>query len=145
MKLFFALLCTILIACNSESGSNNSNENDVVRTDGIYATKMLENENTGDNYRFFLRFYDDGSVISVTSSGTPDEIAGWFKKGHEHVGEGNWEANGKQLQFSTSSKSGTTTYAGEAEDSRHLNLHITNDSNDNEEDVKFSFYESEGE
>lgn len=138
MRTISLVLVLFITACANNQNAT-SKMHGPVNTDGIYYTKMIENEATGDKYRYFLRFYDDGTVISISSSGSAEEIANWFEKGHEQVAEGEWEPGSEELKFSTSSRHGDVTYEGEATDDE-LNLHISNNNNDNEQDVVFRYY-----
>lgn len=47
-----------------------------LRFDGVYLAP-------GDGYTSYLRFYPDGEVISVSSTGTPEEVARWFARDRE--------------------------------------------------------------
>jgi hypothetical protein len=78
-----------------------------VRTDGLYQTGS-----GGDQGYGYLRFYSDGSVLSVTSTGTPEQVAKWLKKGKEWVGEGKADIQGANIKFSSSTKEGTVDYEG---------------------------------
>ena len=46
------------------------------RTDGLCTSR-------GDGYTAYLRFYADGDVVTVSSTGQPHEVARWFGRDHE--------------------------------------------------------------
>ena len=48
-----------------------------------------------------LRFYPDKTVLSAVTTGSPDKIVTWFKKGHAHSAAGMYEIDGAKLRFST--------------------------------------------
>src|ERR1017187_6365813 len=68
-----------------------------VRTDGLYQAVF-----GGDNGYGYLRFFSDGSVLSVTSTGTPDQVAKWMKKGSDVVSNGKADIQGSNIKFSGS-------------------------------------------
>jgi len=65
-----------------------------------------------DGVRFYryLRFYPDGTVIGVTSSGTPTDLKRWFNKPYENTGT--YSFVGSRIKFSLTSPSGTVDYDG---------------------------------
>jgi hypothetical protein len=65
-----------------------------------------------DGVRFYryLRFYPDGTVIGVTSSGTPTDLKRWFNKPYESTGT--YSFVGSRIKFSLTSPSGTVDYDG---------------------------------
>jgi len=133
--VFLALACFIFSCANDKDDAG------PVHYDGIYQTKVLENEATGDTYRYFLRFYDDGTVVSVTSSGTAKDIKKWFKKGHENVNEGEYEVDGDDISFTTSGPGVEVEYSGTIKDKNTLQLESVSSSNGNKQKVRYSFVE----
>lgn len=53
---------------------------------------------------------DDPIACSVTSTGTPTEVEGWFKCDHEGVSRGKYEIVVDMLKTTQSSKEGDVTY-----------------------------------
>lgn len=74
-------------------------------TQGIYV------HNNGE-FSQYLRFYDDGRVIGVSTSGTPAQIAGWFNWEHENINKGNATKVGNHIEFMTRSNAGALAYHG---------------------------------
>jgi hypothetical protein len=71
--------------------------------DGIYQSEKqtsYEDYFSTSSYHY-LRFYDDGTVISVGSTGTPVQVASWFNQENENMPRGTYIITGNQLLFST--------------------------------------------
>jgi len=68
------------IQMNKSNSSNNNNSKNGIKNvekpffDGIYQYEDDENS------RSYIRFYPDGTVINVVSSGYIEEVTGWFTK-----------------------------------------------------------------
>jgi hypothetical protein len=89
-----------------------------LRFDGLYYAK------SPDGSTWYLRFYEDGTVLDVDSTGTPEKVAQWFKKGHPAPSQGTYRRNGATLKFSTRSSAGVVDYAGEVgQDVLRLQMH----------------------
>ncbi|PYT01091.1 MAG: hypothetical protein DMF63_05370 [Acidobacteria bacterium] len=58
----------------------------------------------------YLRFYEDGTVISVVTSGNPNEIKRWFRRPYGTTG--NYLIDGSSLRFSVTSERGKIDYSG---------------------------------
>lgn len=76
--------------------------------DGLYSA-------TDATSTSFLRFYEDGTVISQsTESGAhPLAVARWFSRERDGVSRGRYAIDGASIGFSTTSSVGTVDYAGE--------------------------------
>jgi hypothetical protein len=61
-----------------------------IRYDGLYLSP-------GDGYTAYLRFYADGDVVTVSSTGEPREVASWFGRGHEKPVR--WKLDSERLSF----------------------------------------------
>jgi uncharacterized protein (TIGR02996 family) len=65
---------------------------------------------------YMLRFYPDGTVISIATTGTPEEALVWFRPGHEYTSHGTYTLMSvtfpADIQFSVSDRNGTTAYSG---------------------------------
>jgi hypothetical protein len=92
-----------------------------VRLDGLYQSKRLSSQ--GTDYTKYLRFYSDGLVIDVSSTGSAAEVARWFTR--EKVdSSGHYSLSGPTLHFSATSSVGTVDYEGEiVEEKLMLRLH----------------------
>lgn len=80
-----------------------------LRFDGLYKSHPEEPD---ANYCYYLRFYPDGTVMSVSSSGTPQEVSRWLQVGNHSagIGIGAVEQDGLALRFSLRSNLGVTRY-----------------------------------
>ena len=73
--------------------------------DGLYQTNAF-------NYFYYLRFYQDGLVISASSTEDPKQIAGWFNKSHIDIPQGSYSINGNRIEFTTTYSQGSVKYEG---------------------------------
>jgi hypothetical protein len=96
---------------------------------GLYQSGPFEGSNRSNNWKY-LRFYSDGTVLSVSSSGKPNQIAKWFKKPYANTGL--HQIEGSAIQFSTASWLGTFEFQGQIQGAgplqkldvvSHINLH----------------------
>jgi len=61
----------------------------------------------------YFRFYEDGTVIGASTTGEPDQIIAWFKKGgSSNLSEGTYKRDENYIAFSTSNDLGTVKYSG---------------------------------
>lgn len=56
--------------------------------------------------------YPDRTLLSVGSGDDSEQVATWFKRGHEDIGSGQYSLKGTRLQFTTESKWGAVDYTG---------------------------------
>jgi hypothetical protein len=97
--------------------SEGDGDNTQPRFDGLYQSPVSD-------YFAYLRFYDDKKVISVSTSGTPEQIASWFNENHANVSIGTWSLAGQTIAFATTSSYGTVEYQGEiGQDQLILQVH----------------------
>lgn len=80
----------------------------MLRFDGLYASTDVEVDSEGDKvgecaYRYYLRFYEDGSVISasVLDPAKPQQIFAWFNKECLHCPQGTYTQEGSHLKLAT--------------------------------------------
>ena len=100
--------------------------------EGLYATEIE------DEVRSYLRFYPDGHVSSVSSTGTPEDVAAWLGRSHSDSGQGDYEQAGAWLAFHSSTSFGTVAYEGQL-DGTALRLHWTSQINGAEGDDTYHF------
>jgi hypothetical protein len=74
-----------------------------IRYDGLYCE-------ANGNSTSYLRFYSNGTVISVSSTGTPDQIVRWFNAPYENSGI--YTIAGDTVSFETTSSHGKVAYRG---------------------------------
>lgn len=83
-----------------------------IRFDGVYQSDIEIDKEDMDTTWTYIRFYQGGQVISVSTEGTPSEITEWFTLDFENVSKGIYEVTNDRIHFSTKSKSGTVNYKG---------------------------------
>lgn len=117
-KALWLAIATCTACDASENGGSGVGEVPAtdLRTDGVY--QALQGDYSG-----YLRFYDDHTVITVSSSGTPADLASWFHKGQSQVSEGTWAIVGTTIQFTARSSAGSVEYQGDVGENQ-LILHV---------------------
>ena len=134
---YIAILCAIfLLACKNKGAGNGTFP---LHFDGMYKSAVQTNQNTGDQSTNYLRFYEDGTVINVSSSGTPEQIKSWFVKGHENVLQTSYQVAGDGLKFHFKTTTGDLDYNGRILSIESLQLHVKSASNNLEDDAAYSF------
>jgi tetratricopeptide (TPR) repeat protein len=78
----------------------------LVRTDGVYHCQHAD-------YSSYVRFLADGFALTVSSSGTPHQVARWLTLDHDQVSRGRYSVDGTRVTFSSTSSNGTVHYEGE--------------------------------
>ena len=101
-----------------KQGSNVERRNlaPTVRLDGLYQAKR-----EGEGYSKYLRFFADGSVIGVSSTGSAQEVSKWFTKEwavERFAAEGRFTISGAQITFQDKDRDGTVDYSGEIQGDR---------------------------
>ncbi|HKP03853.1 MAG TPA: hypothetical protein VJU77_10910 [Chthoniobacterales bacterium] len=76
-----------LVCAASASGAS-------LRYDGIYRRKGDAGE-----YTLYLRFYSDGTALSVAASETPEQVVQWFHRGPGAPSGGHFTAKGASIRF----------------------------------------------
>lgn len=101
-----------------------------LRYDGIYRSEPSRPMGSSTDYWEYLRFYSDGSVISVSSTGQPKDLRAWFSKEAPGVSLGKVATQGNRLSFTAVNTSGSVDYSGEVDGDRmclrtrsHINEH----------------------
>jgi hypothetical protein len=77
-----------------------------LRFDGVYQSERVE------DYWNYLHFYPDGTVITVSSTGQPEDLRTWFTKEHVGVSIGKVTRKGGRVSFSATSSDGSVDYDG---------------------------------
>ena len=60
----------------------------------------------------YFRFYPDGSVVSLLSTGTPMEVAKFIRRNLEESGNGTYSISGDGLHFRVTTRHGSIIYSG---------------------------------
>jgi hypothetical protein len=122
MNKMIAFLMLLLPAFASAAETSGQSQGSELRYDGIYQSGRRESNGTA--YWSYLRFYPDGTVLTVHSTGRPDQLKKWFSKDHTGVSRGTVKRDGNSITFSAVSQEGTVDYSGDIEgDQLHLDRH----------------------
>ena len=78
--------------------------------DGYYVS--IPDSNSMSMFKYYLRFYPDGTVIGVTTAGKPANLLPWFKKENKTPYKGRYTLNDSTIKFSMTSEQGDVTYEG---------------------------------
>lgn len=69
---------------------------------GVYQFKYPE-------YSSYLRFFADGKVVEVSSTGTPEQVAQWLN--HDYESNGFYTVESDVVRFTITSSSGQVSYS----------------------------------
>lgn len=79
----------------------------MIQFNGLYQSTQTE------NYWSYLRFYDDGLVLQVSSTGNPEQVARWLiRDNKENYSSGEYRLVGRKISFTTTSREGSVDYDG---------------------------------
>ncbi len=76
-----------------------------LRFDGVYQCR-----DEGGNCWQYLRFFSDGVVVGVSSTGTAPQVIRWLNKTYEN--HGSYQITGDQITFELTSTEGKVSYSG---------------------------------
>ena len=92
------------------SSRSNANAQDKLNFDGYYVS--ISDSNSMSIFKYYLRFYPDGTVIGVTTAGKPANLIPWFKKENNTPSKGQYTLTESTIKFSMSSEQGEVNYQG---------------------------------
>jgi hypothetical protein len=78
--------------------------------DGYYVS--IPDSNSITMFKYYLRFYPDGTVIGVTTAGKPANLVPWFKKENTTPSKGQYTLTDTTIKFSMTSDQGGVNYQG---------------------------------
>jgi hypothetical protein len=107
-----------------------------LRYDGLYQSVQQDSNK-------YLRFYEDGTVLSVGSTGNPEEVAAWLNKACQNCSVGQYVIRDSVLEFTTTSNEGTVDYTGTV-NGEELTLDIYSHINGFEDTYVYHFVENPG-
>src|SRR5215216_4594714 len=93
------IFCTLLCTAQKQ-----------ISYDGYYVS--LPDSGTISLFKYYLRFYPDGTVIGVNTAGKPDNLLPWFKKENKTPYKGKYTVNKTAINFSMISEEGNVVYDG---------------------------------
>ncbi|MDR2380284.1 MAG: hypothetical protein LBE08_03765 [Bifidobacteriaceae bacterium] len=119
-----------------EEDPNNGQNSTVIPPEGYYDGGA---DGRAADATHYLRFFPDGTVLSITSMATRDELIaeGILDFGQEYCSQGIFVIVGDTIVFSTTSSSGTVDYSGTINPDGTLSLHSISQINGNESDRLF--------
>ena len=79
-----------------------------IRFDGYYHT-LSDSLNP---FRYYLRFYEDGTVINYCTAGNPDKLLKWFSKNDNASLKGKYALKDSSISFSVKNQDGEVVYEG---------------------------------
>lgn len=140
MRVLLALL--LLSGCTTSGPSkptpDPSADVSAPRFDGLYQSEQVEQAEQAESYHYYLRFYADGTVITVSSTGTPAQLERWFDREKADLSRGQFTVTAGQIAFSATSDTGTVNYEGRISADR-LELASHSEINGNRQTHVFAF------
>lgn len=98
--------------------SDNLSTFSIVRFNGLYQSEKI------DDYWCYHRFYDDGTVFTVSSSGKPEDVIRWLtKENRAKYSSGTFLTVGREIKFSSTDDYGTVDYDGRIEGNKLILKH----------------------
>lgn len=135
MKLPVAPLIALSIFLSLLSGYA---EAPVVKYEGVYRSEKISHN--GETLWKYLRFYPNGKVISVTSTGAPADLKAWFNDESPNVSYGVVTLHDDVISFNSEDKYGNVAYSGKMEGGK-LKLKWLSQINQANGDHTFTFVE----
>jgi hypothetical protein len=105
--------------------------------DGLYRAEH------GD-YSSYLRFYADGVVLEVGSTGSPTDVGRWLGRDRDDLSRGRYTLDGSTVRFAATSAAGTVDYEGDVVGSGRLELRSYSHINGHRGHDEFSFVRVDG-
>lgn len=95
-------------------------------------------------FRFYLRFYTDGTVIGTSTAGNPRNLIPWFKKDHRYVSSGTYTLTDSTIKFSLVAKEGVVQHQGRLVGNDRLWLNVKSLINKYEGKEEYFFWKVDG-
>src|SRR5437773_3923815 len=89
---------------------------------GYYVS--VPDSNSMSMFKYYLRFYPDGTVIGVTTAGKPVNLIPWFKKENKTPSKGAFTLTDSTIKFSMTSEQGEVNYDGKITGDNKLVLKV---------------------
>ncbi len=131
------LLLVIIITAAALVLSSGASAQRKVSYDGLYHTLS----DTLDPFRFYLRFYPDGTVIGYTTAGNPQNLVRWFSKDHKAPSKGKYSLKDSTIHFTLKSEEGTVIYDGSILSDNRLWLTVSSQINKYEGKEEYFFWQ----
>lgn len=109
--------------------------------DGYYVS--VPDSTSVSMFKYYLRFYPDGTVIGVTTAGKPANLVPWFKKENKTPSKGKFSLSDSTIKFSMTSDQGEVTYEGRLTSENKLVLLVKSLINKYEGKEEYTFMKVE--
>ena len=109
--------------------------------DGYYVS--IPDSNSMTMFKYYLRFYPDGTVIGVTTAGKPANLLPWFKKENKTPSKGTYVLKDSTIKFSMTSDQGDVTYNGKLTADNKMVLLVRSLINKYEAEEEYEFLKME--
>jgi len=141
MKLKFLLLPNFLLGALASISQTSADpvraEPARIHYNGLYHTLS----DSLDPFRFYLRFYEDGTVIGYTTAGNPKNLVPWFSRDHKSPSKGRYTIyKDNQISFSLKSEEGIVQYNGVLLEDNRLFLDVKSKINTYEAKEEYFFW-----
>src|SRR5438045_1057873 len=108
---------------------------------GYYVS--VPDSNSMSMFKYYLRFYPDGTVIGVTTAGKPANLVPWFKRENKTPYKGKYSLTDTTIKFSMTSEQGDVTYEGKLTADNKLMLIVRSLINKYEGKEEYGFMKME--
>src|SRR5436190_4974782 len=109
--------------------------------DGYYVS--IPDSTSMSMFKYYLRFYPDGTVIGVTTAGKPVNLITWFKKEDKTPSKGAFTFTDSTIKFSMPSEQGEVNYDGKITGDNKLVLKVKSLINKYEGKEEYAFMKME--
>ena len=109
--------------------------------DGYYVS--IPDSTSMSMFKYYLRFYPDGTVIGVTTAGKPVNLIPWFKKENKTPSKGAFTLSDSTIKFSMTSEQGEVNYDGKITGDNKLVLKVKSLINKYEGKEEYAFMKME--
>jgi hypothetical protein len=124
----------------AEFGSTISAQ-DNLKFDGYYVS--IPDSTSMSMFKYYLRFYPDGTVIGVTTAGKPANLIPWFNKENKTPSKGQFTIKDSAIKFSMASEEGQVNYEGKLTSQNKLVLMVKSFINKYEGREEYGFMKME--
>jgi len=108
-----------------------------VSYDGYYVS--IPDSASMSMFKYYLRFYPDGTVIGVTTAGKPANLIPWFKKENKTPSKGQYMLSDSTIKFLMTSEQGEVNYEGKLTSENKLVLMVKSLINKYEAKEEYGF------
>lgn len=108
--------------------------------DGFYVTAA----DSLNPFRYYLRFYEDGTVIGCSTAGDPKNLLPWFKKDNKSPTKGSYSFSDSLISFTLKSEDGQVKYKGPVFARNWISLTVTSLINQYEGKEDYFFMRMQG-